>query len=171
MTIEGNDFSDNRIGTATGLRCSFYPSFNYTTADATQPITGSLNVTVRNNRFNRNDNYGIMVDEGFISRSNPRQHMGTFEGTFERNALIDNGRNASVFGFTFANASMGLQPRKDAKYMQESTLQVDDLDGELEGFDFDHPLNDPFDGSPVVGNVLIYNGEVQPNGLYISLPH
>jgi hypothetical protein len=168
VTIEGNDFSDNRILTATGLRCSFYPSLNYTTADATQPITGSLNVTVRDNRLNRNGNYGIMVDAGFTNRSNPRQHTGTFEGTFEHNALIDNGRNASVFDFTFANASMGLQPRKDAKYMQESTLQVADLDGELAAFDYDHPLNDPFDGSPVVGNALVYNGEVQPNGICIT---
>ena len=48
--------------------------------------------------------------------------------------------------------------------MQESTFQVADLDGELEGFDYDHPLNDPFDDSPVVGNAIIYNGKVQPNG-------
>lgn len=52
--------------------------------------------------------------------------------------------------------------------MQESTFQVADPDGELEGFDFDHPLNDPFDGSPVVGNVLIVNGVVQPNGIRIT---
>jgi hypothetical protein len=52
--------------------------------------------------------------------------------------------------------------------MQESTFEVADLDGELEGFDFDHPLNDPFDGSPVVGNVLIINGEIQPNEIQIT---
>ena len=55
--------------------------------------------------------------------------------------------------------------------MQESTFRVADLDGELAGFDFDHPLNDPFDDSPVVGNVLLYNGEVQPNGIQITPRH
>ncbi len=52
--------------------------------------------------------------------------------------------------------------------MQESMFEVADLDGEMEGFDYDHLLNDPFDGSPVVGNVILVNGEVQPNGIRIT---
>jgi hypothetical protein len=166
-TIEGNDFSDNSVN---GLICGFYPPFFYTTADATQPIIGSLSATVRHNELNRNFNYGIGVNAGESGRSNSRQLTGTFEGTFERNALIGNGRNASAFAFTNLAASTGSVPRQNFKYMQGSTFQVADLDGELAGFDFDHPLNDPFDGSPVVGNTLIYNGEVQPTGLHIT-PH
>jgi hypothetical protein len=164
-TIEGNDFSDNSLF---GLRCAFYPPFYYTTVDATQPITGSLSVTVRDNGLNRNVDYGILVDAANASRSNSRQLTGTFEGTFEGNALIGNGRNASAFGFTNVEASIGRLSRQDYKYMQESTFEVADLDGELQGFDYDHPLSDPFDDSPVVGNVLIYNGKVQPNGIRIS---
>lgn len=163
-TVEGNDFSDNFFG----LRCTFFPPLYYTTADATQPIRGSLSVTVHDNRLSRNFDYGIEIDPSQIYRSNPRQLTGTFEGTFERNALIGNGRNASAFGFTDIRASIGSQPRQDWKYMQESTFQIADLDGELKGFDFDHPLNDPFDDSPVVGNALIVNGEVQPNGIRIT---
>jgi hypothetical protein len=165
VTIEGNDFSGN---TFFGQRCGFYPPFPYTTVDTTQPITGTLQVTIRNNRLNRNGNYGLIVDAFSCYRSNVRQHTGTIEGTFEDNSLIGNGRNASLLGFTNWAASIGYFPRQDWKYMQESTFEVADLDGELEGFDYDHPLNDPFDGSPVAGNVLIVNGQVQPNGIRIS---
>ncbi len=164
-TIEGNDFSNNNFF---GLRFFFYPPTRYSTVDATQPMTGFVNATVRDNRFNRNADHGIDVDAGFASRNNPRQFTGTFEGTFEHNALIDNRRNTSLFDFTHKGVTLGLQPRESWKYMQESTFQVTDLDGELAGFDYDHLLEDPFDGSPVIGNVLIYNGTVQPNGLQLT---
>ncbi len=170
-TVEGNDFSENHLLIATGLRCTFYPPIHYTTMDATQPITGTLNVNVRDNRLHRNGDHGITIDAGFSNRSDPRELTGRFEGTFENNALIDNGRNTSLMGFTNRDASTGLGSRQDYKYMQESTFQVADLDGELEGFDYDHPLEDPFDGSPVVGNVLIVNGQVQPNGISVSPRH
>src|SRR6266849_368767 len=167
-TVEGNDFSENHLLIATGLRCTFYPPIHYTTMDATQPITGTLNVNVRDNRLNRNGDHGITIDAGFSNRSDPRQLTGRFEGRFENNALIDNGRNKSLVGFTNRDASSGLGSRQDYKYMRESSVYVADLDSELEGFDYDHPLKDPFDGSPVVGNVLIVNGQVQPNGIRIS---
>src|SRR5216684_3816042 len=167
-TVEGNDFSENHLLIATGLRCTFYPPIHYTTMDETQPITGTLNVNVRDNRLNRNGDHGITIDAGFSNRSDPRELTGRFEGTFENNALIDNGRNTSLLGFTNRDASTGPSSRQVYKYMQESTFHVADLDSELEGFDYDHPLTDPFDGSPVVGNVLFYNGEVQPNGIRIT---
>jgi hypothetical protein len=168
-TIEGNDFSDN---TFFGLNCSLNPPFPYTTVDTTQPITGTLKVNIRNNGLNRNGHYGIIVMPAFANRSEPRQLTGTIEGTVENNALMDNGRNASVFSFTNWVASAGLPgfSRQDFKYVQQSTFQVTDRNGELAGFDYDHPLSDPFDGSPVVGNTLIYNDEVQPNGIKIT-PH
>ncbi len=169
-TVESNDLSDNRPGpeggSGYGLACRFYPPFRYTTADATQAMRGTLNVTASGNRLSRNFNYGLIVDPGSSDRSTPRQLTGTFQGTFERNALIENGRNASMFAFI---NSLGI--RENFKYMQHSTYQVADLDGELEEFDYDHPLEDPFDGSPVVGNAIIYNGTVQPNGIRITPRH
>src|SRR5258708_31445331 len=121
--------------------------------------------------LNRNSDHGITIDAGFSYRTDPRQLTGRFEGTFENNVLIDNGRNTSLVGFTNRDASTGLGSRQDYKYIQQSTFEVAHLDGELEGFDYDHPLTDPFDGSPVVGNVLIVNGQVQPNGIRISPRH
>jgi hypothetical protein len=168
--IEGNDLSDNRTVDAAGLRCGFYPPSPYTPVDAMQPITGTLNVTVHNNRLNGNGDYGIVIDAFMANRTNSHQLTGVFQGTFENNELIDNARNAALFAFTYQAASIGRLLRQDLKYLQGSTLQVADLDGELAGFDYDHPLSDPFDGSPVVGNELIYNGEVQPNGIKI-IPH
>jgi len=164
-TIEGNDISDN---SNFGFGGSLHPPSSFTTADASQPITGTLSVTVRNNRFNRNGNYGIIVNSGQSLRANPRELTGVLEATFEGNSLIGNGRNAFEFGFTNGMASEGKASRADFKYMQESTIEVTDLDGELGGFDYDHPLKDPFDGSPVVGNVLVVNGHTQPNGIQIT---
>ncbi len=129
-------------------------------------MRGTLSVAVRGNRLNRNANYGLIVDPGSSDRSTPRELTGMFQGAFEQNALIGNGRNTAMFAFT---NSLGI--RGNFKYMQHSTYQVADLDGGLEGFDYDHPLNDPFDGSPVVGNVIIYNGTLQPNGIQITTPH
>jgi len=169
-TVESNDLSDNRAGpdggSGYGLACRFYPPLRYTTADATQAMRGTLNVAVRGNRLSRNAHYGLIVDPGSSDRSTPRQLTATFQGAFEGNALIDNGRNTAMFAF--AN-SLGL--RASFGYMQHSTFDVAALDGELEGFDYDHPLEDPFDGSPVVGNVLLVNGQVQPNGIQITPPH
>src|SRR5262249_2187115 len=82
-TIEGNDFSDNHLLIANGLRCAFYPPIHYSTMDATQPISGTLHMTVRDNRLNGNGDYGITVDAGFSNRSDPRRLTGIFEGTFE----------------------------------------------------------------------------------------
>jgi hypothetical protein len=169
-TVENNDLSDNLAGpdggSGYGLACRYYPPFRYTTADPTQAMRGTLSVAVRGNRLNRNANYGLIVDPGSSDRSTPRELTGMFQGAFEQNALIGNGRNTAMFAFT---NSLGI--RGNFKYMQHSTYQVADLDGGLEGFDYDHPLNDPFDGSPVVGNVIIYNGTLQPNGIQITTPH
>jgi hypothetical protein len=165
VTIEGNDFSAN---TFHGQRCGCYPPFPYTTVDTTQPITGTLEATIRNNRFDRNGTYGFTVDAFTSSRSNGRQYTCAIEATFVDNSLMGDGRNTSLLSFTNAGASIGSNPREDWKYMQESTFQIADLDGELEGFDYDHPPEDPYDGSPVVGNTLIVNGVVQPNGIRIT---
>jgi hypothetical protein len=105
-TIEDNDFSDN---TFFGLRLGFFPPTYYSTVNATQPITGTLSVTVHGNRINSNGQwYGITVDAFSSFRSNPRQLTGTFEGMFEDNSLVGNGRNAFVFSFTNTAASMCL---------------------------------------------------------------
>jgi hypothetical protein len=167
-TIEANDFSDNHLLIATGLRCTFFPPIHYATMDATQPISGTLHVTVRDNRLHGNGDHGVTVDAGFSNRTDPRPLTGMFEGTFEHNTLVGNGRNTSLLGFINRDASTGLGSRQDYKYMQQSAFQVADLDGELEGFDYDHPLTDPYDGRPVAGNVLMVNEQVEPNGIQIT---
>src|SRR5262249_17974769 len=105
--IEGNDFSENPNGVATGLQCTLYPPFYYTTVDATQPITGTLKVTVRDNRFNRNGGYGICINAGFPNRNNSREHTGTVEATFEHNTLFANGRSTALFDFTAIGVTLG----------------------------------------------------------------
>jgi len=115
-----------------------YPPIPYTSVDTTQPITGSLKVTVRNNGLNRNGYYGFAVDAGFTPRTEPRQLRLIMEGAVENNSLMDNGSNGCLFSFTYSAASAGIPgfSRHDFKYLQESTFRVADLDGELKGFDY-----------------------------------
>jgi len=142
-TVIANDSSNN---SSAGLRCFFLPPQFYNTQDETQPITGNILAIIRDNSFNGNGDYGIIVDAGFPFRNTPRPFTGSFTGTFGNNDLAGNGRTPAFFGFTRVFVSLGTQPRAGFKYLQQSSFDVTDVDEELAVFDFDNPLADPFDG-------------------------
>jgi len=75
---------------------------------------------------------GLTVDAFTSSRSDLRQYTCLIEGKLEDNSLTGNRRNTSLFSFTNSGASIGLNPRADWKYLQESAFEIADLDGELE---------------------------------------
>src|SRR5262249_49212318 len=91
--------------------------------------------------------------------------IGAIVGTFSGNQMIGNGRNSTIFTFTFGN----IPPSDSSVYVEDSLFEAMDLDGELAGFDYANPLNDPSDGTPL-NNSLIVNGAVMPAGFKIS-PH
>ncbi len=153
-TVIANDFSNNRSG---GLRCFFLSPQFYNTQDETQPITGTIIATIGDNSFNGNGDYGIIVDAGFPFRNTPRQFTGVFIATFENNDLAGNGRAPAFFGFTRVFVSLGNAPRALFKYLQQSSFDVTDEDGEFAVFDFDNPTIDPFDGAELL-NTLTING-------------
>ena len=153
-TVIANDFSDN---TSAGLRCFFLSPQFYNTHDQSQPITGNTVAIIRDNSFNGNGDYGIIVDAGFPFRNTPRQFTGVFMGTFENNELAGNGRTSAFFGFTRVFVSLGNQPRAGFKYLQQCSFDVTDIDGEFAVFDFDNPIADPFDGVNLQ-NTLTING-------------
>ncbi len=153
-TVTENDFSGNR---SIGLRCWFLSPNIYNTSDATQPITGTIVATVRNNLLRANGDYGIVVDAGFPFRSTPRQFIATFDGTFSENDLGGNARAPAFFGFTRVQVSLGIAPRSRFKYLQDSRFDTVDSDGEFTAFDFDNPASDPFDGT-TLRNRLTING-------------
>ena len=90
------------------------------------------------------------------------------QGTLQDNSFSDNGRSAFLFDFTRLQVSPQPELSPTFLYLQNSTFRVADLDGELAGFDFDHLLNDPFAGSPVVGNTPVYNGAPQRSGFWVT---
>ncbi len=153
-TVTENDFSGN--GSA-GLRCYFLNPQAYNTLDATQPITGAIVTTVRSNLLRSNGDYGIVVDAGFPFRSTPRHFIATFDGMFSENDLGGNTRAPAFFGFTRLTVSLGVQPRSQFKYLQDSRFDAVDADGEFAAFDFDNPASDPFDGT-TLRNRLTING-------------
>jgi hypothetical protein len=126
-TVSENDFSGNR---SAGLRCFFLSPNIYNTSDATQPITGTIVTTVRNNLLRANGDYGIDVDAGFPFRNTPRQFIATFDGTFSENDLGGNARAPAFFGFTRVFVSLGIVPRSQFKYLQDSRFDAVDSDGE-----------------------------------------
>lgn len=153
-TVTANDFSNN---TSAGLRCFFLAPQFYNTHDQSQPITGNTVAIIRDNSFNGNGDYGIIVDAGFPFRNTPRSFLGSFSGTFGNNELAGNGRTSAFFGFTRVFVSLGTQPRSLFKYFERSNFDVTDIDGEFAVFDFDNPIADPFDAVNLQ-NTLTING-------------
>ncbi len=54
------------------------------------------------------------------------------------------------------------------KYLQSSVFDITYGKGELDGFWFDHPEDEPIDGRRL-GNVLRINGDEIPNGRFIPV--
>jgi len=160
ITIIGNDFSHNGV---LGLRLLMIcPSFVFDPADAEFPPV--LTATVVNNTMNGNGNYGLDVEGGDTFGQGDKTFSGQFSGMFSGNQMLGNGRHGAIFTFTFG----GNRPPSDSSiYLRNSIYEVADLDGELAGFDYANPLNDPKDGTPL-NNTLVVNGAVFAPGIIIS---
>jgi hypothetical protein len=159
VTIAGNDFSQNGN---LGLRLMIIsPSFFFNAGDDAVPP--ALTATVIGNTLNDNGNYGLDIEGGDTYLAGSKTMWGTFTGTFAGNQMLDNGRNAVIFTFTYGNVA----PNNSSVYLRNSVFQALDLDGELAGFDYANPLNDPIDGTPL-NNTLIVNGVVVAPGIKIS---
>jgi len=159
VAITGNDFSQNHN---LGLRLMLIsPSYFFNAGDDAVPPT--LTATVMGNTMNTNGNYGLDVEGGDTTKTGSRTFRGAFIGTFSGNQLLDNGRNGAIFTYTFGN----IPPSDSSIYVRDSVFEVLDLDGELAGYDYANPLNDPIDGTPL-NNSLVVNGIIGPSGIKIS---
>lgn len=167
VLVSNNDFSGN---THAGLWCFAYsinPAFGYTTADSSQPKTSVIRATIVGNTFAGNGDYGISAEAGGVSRSNPRALTLTFTGVFAQNTIKGNRRAGALLGFIAGDVSLGFAPVQNFKYLQDSSYQLTDLDGELPGFDYDNPSTDPFSGL-ALNNALTVNGATVPPGVKIT---
>jgi hypothetical protein len=162
-TVNGNDASDNGYS---GLRLFIY-SPPIKPIVPMLPVSPHVTVTASNNTLNRNGAYGLVVDGNLASRSIKSPLGGAISGQFSNNALEDNARAPAFFTFTSFFVWCCGASLKDIKYIQDSTFQITDVEGELAGFDYDNPITDPFDGT-VLNNTLIVNGAIVPPGTKIS---
>jgi hypothetical protein len=164
--VMGNDCSDNA---SSGLKCFMYapPIKPINPLVSSGTVTPRMTVAASGNTLRRNGRYGLVVDANDAQRSINRPLNGEFTGAFQSNALADNEPSDVCFTFTAVAVTLGIAPLKDIKFLQNASLNITDLDGELAGFDYDNPIADPFDGT-VLNNTLIVNGAVIAPGTKIT---
>ena len=114
-----------------------------------------------------NGEYGAAMEAGFPNRNDPRRRIVAFAGRFEGNSFGGNGRAAALFDFTRWDVSLGMQSPAVYKFVEGSTYQVTDIDGEFAGFDYDHPVMDPVSGI-ALNNTFTLNGAEVPHGTRIT---
>ena len=162
-TVNDNDFSGNVVY---GLRCGAYPPDDYVKLKA--DLTARLEANVSGNRFNVNQNYGLLLDAAFPPpRSDKNAVSARFDLALQNNVLMGNGRATALLAFERFTVSLGAESLKNFKYLSQSVYNLNDSEGELAGFDYDNPILDPFD-STVLNNAIVINGAVMPFGIKVS---
>ena len=165
IRIEQNDFS---VNDGYGLWCfGFAPFFGYSTSDATQPLTSAVRATITGNTVANNGFYGFIVEPVGAFRNNPRQYISSVNATLQGNSFDGNGRSQAFFTFVSADVDLAGASLQNLKYLQNSSYQLSDLDGELTSFDYDNPVTDPFSGA-ALNNSLILNGGTVAAGVKVS---
>lgn len=166
VTLSDNDASDNFH---TGIRFGqIFPDFDYRTVDETQPLTSRLTANLVGNTSAGNGYYGVIIEGGSTNRAEARQFIQTVAASFEGNSFAGNGRAGALFTFTYWRVSAGLNPPIFHKFAEASTYEVTDADGELAGFDYDHPATDELAAGTVLDNTLTVNGVEVPHGTRIT---
>jgi hypothetical protein len=165
VTLSDNDSSENH---EFGIRLYAY-IFGYQTQDDTQALTAGLTASIRGNTCTGNGAYGVAMEPGFPNRIDPRRWVVTFAGSFEGNSFGGNGRAPALFDFTRWKVSLGTESPLTYKFVEGSMYQVTDIDGELAGFDYDHPVTDPISGR-VLDSTFTVNGVEVPHGTRITPP-
>ena len=160
-TVVSNDFSQN---ISFGMRLVALPgntvgggAVRYPSKEAAH---GVIIATVADNSANSNGLYGITMDSAFALRVDKRPDSCSFSGTFHGNQVVGNGQAGFLFAFTAIWVEENDAPLdktngslKFFKYLQNSTCDVTDLDGETAGFDYDNPVIDPLDDT-VLNNTM-----------------
>lgn len=168
------------------------------TGNPTKPVFASADI--HDNLLDGGE-YGVVVDAvlptflafGPAFPEIPSYHTnapGAVVVTIANNTYSCVTRNRALFAFTRSGRSVGALGAGASmrRYLRCFTFDVTDLDGELAGnFDQDDPLCDPEGTNPgdavcvsddstcgagaTLGNMLLYNGSLVPNGKTITAPH
>jgi hypothetical protein len=167
VTLRDNDASNNG---QLGFRfMGNIPQITFSTADVTQPLTGTLRATLVGNTGVDNGDYGVDIEGAFTWRSEPRRFVQNLSLRLKGNSFVGNGRAPALFTFRHWRAPLGFEPLELFKFAEDSTYRVTGRLGELNGFDYEHFATDPLSGA-VLGNRLIVDHDDVPYGARITVP-
>jgi Right handed beta helix region len=173
--VDGNDLSDSKanpvVSQGFGVRVIVV---RHDPPD--QGTSGNVTATISNNRIS-NNRFGFSIDAGFPYRtfptgtSNPdaRLHNGTLSLSLKDNEVIGNLMSPALISFTRNSATLAPSQLTQWKYLEHSTFDITDSDGELNGYWLDHPVFDSIDGR-LLQNILRINGVEISNGRYVPFP-
>jgi hypothetical protein len=171
--VRDNDLSNNVGNQGFGLRALIVRR----DANVLGSTQSSANVyaEITGNRLVGN-RVGVFIDAGFPYRRvdggcDSRVYSGTMNLRFVRNTLSGSSLTSSLITFTRNTAAINPALLPQAQYLHGASVMISDRDGSLADAWIDHPATDPVIGPcpgdathEPLGNLLVYNGQVQPNG-------
>ena len=172
-TVRDNDLSGNTQSQGFGLRV-FILRRDLGAPGDTQS-SASVTALVKDNRFHGNLN-GIAIDAGFPYRRvgtvcDSRVYSGTIDIELDGNSVESSVLTPVLVTFTRNQSAVNPSLLPQWGYLHAARFAITDKDGTLAGAWIDHPASDPFIGpcpadatDEPLGNVLVYNGVILPNG-------
>jgi hypothetical protein len=171
--VRDNDLSENTGNQGFGFRAFILRRDLGAPGDSQS--SASLSAVVQGNRIVGN-RVGVYVDAGFPYRRvgtscDSRVYSGGMDLRFAGNTLSESLLTPALITFTRSLAALTPALLPQFQYLHGATFTISDIDGVLAGAWIDHPDTDPFLGPcpadatrEALGNVLIYNDQVLPNG-------
>jgi hypothetical protein len=133
------------------------------------PATGEMDVVVVGNTFLRNGRTGLSFDSGFSHRSRPEPLTGRFTAHLDDNRYEENGSWPMVISFNRLDP-VGM-PNNLAmwKFMETSTAEIWDADGETAAASVVNPACDPYPepctvppANPLRNELMVHGAAAQP---------
>jgi hypothetical protein len=171
--VRDNDLSYNTGNQGFGLRAFILR--RDLSAPGSEQSSGNVYAEIAGNRLVGN-RVGVYLDAGFPYRRvngvcDNRVYSGTMNFRFVRNTLTGSTMTGSLITFTRNLAALDSALLPQYQYLHGASFMISDRDGSLSDAWIDHPAADPVLGPCAgdathepLGNLLIYNGQVQPNG-------
>lgn len=177
VTVKGNDASDN-----TGMQPGFGIRIIVMRRDPDMPGAaqkqGNVKALIQDNRLSGN-RAALTIDAGFPYREYPspeptlcdtRVYTGSFDLTFKGNRVEGSVLKPAIITFTRITVTQNPGQRRLWQYLHGATFKIDDAEGNLTGYQLDHPAADPYTGTrceadaagETLGNTFIYNGTTIP---------
>jgi len=173
--VRGNDLSDNTGNPNQSFGLRVFILRRDLGAPGDTQSSARVHALVQNNRIAAN-RHGIVIDAGFPYRAvgtvcDTRVYSGAVDLTFVDNTVTGSLVRSALVTFTRHVAALNQALLPQWQYLHGATFVIDDRDGALADAWIDHPELDPFLGPcpgdathEPLGNVLLYNGAVVPNG-------